>query len=217
MIAQLALELGRAGVNITDMALYPAADMSEGVVALWIAGAEAPPRAEQLVAELGFPVARRVNVRVRAGRVRRCAAALRGSPPADKSISHRAAIVGAMAPSRVRIAQLPRCGRHRSTLDAVRALGAIVQHADDEVLIRGCGLRNARAPARRDRRGQRRHADAAAARVAGLPAGSELHARRRRVDPPPPGRPDRRAAAAMGARSRPARAALPPSPCTAPR
>ena len=39
VIAQLALELGRAGVNITDMALYPAADMSEGVVALWIAGA----------------------------------------------------------------------------------------------------------------------------------------------------------------------------------
>jgi prephenate dehydrogenase len=58
VIAQLALELGRAGVNITDMALYPAADMSEGVVALWIAGADAAERAEHLVSELGFPVAR---------------------------------------------------------------------------------------------------------------------------------------------------------------
>jgi prephenate dehydrogenase len=58
VIAQLALELGRAGVNITDMALYPAADMSEGVVALWIAGADAAERAERLVSELGFPVAR---------------------------------------------------------------------------------------------------------------------------------------------------------------
>ena len=58
MIAQLALELGRAGVNIADMALYPAADMSEGVVALWIAGADAAERAERLVSELGFPVAR---------------------------------------------------------------------------------------------------------------------------------------------------------------
>ena len=38
VIAQLALELGRAGVNIADMALYPAPDMSEGVVALWVAG-----------------------------------------------------------------------------------------------------------------------------------------------------------------------------------
>jgi prephenate dehydrogenase len=58
VIAQLALELGRAGVNITDMALYPAADMSEGVVALWIAGEEPARRTEELVAKLGFPVAR---------------------------------------------------------------------------------------------------------------------------------------------------------------
>jgi prephenate dehydrogenase len=57
VIAQLALELGRAGVNITDMALYPAADLSDGVVALWIAGEEEARRAHDLVRELGFPVA----------------------------------------------------------------------------------------------------------------------------------------------------------------
>jgi prephenate dehydrogenase len=58
VIAQLALELGRAGVNIADMALYPAPDMSDGVVALWITGEPAATRAEQLVAGLGFPVVR---------------------------------------------------------------------------------------------------------------------------------------------------------------
>ena len=58
VVAQLALELGRAGVNITDMALYPAPDMSEGVVALWIAGEEQAERAEELVRRLGLPVAR---------------------------------------------------------------------------------------------------------------------------------------------------------------
>jgi prephenate dehydrogenase len=58
VIARLALELGRAGVNITDMALYPAADMKEGVVALWIAGEAPARRAEALVVSLGFPVAR---------------------------------------------------------------------------------------------------------------------------------------------------------------
>jgi prephenate dehydrogenase len=58
VIAELALELGRAGVNITDMALHPTADMTEGVVALWIAGEEAARRAEDLVDGLGFPVAR---------------------------------------------------------------------------------------------------------------------------------------------------------------
>jgi prephenate dehydrogenase len=58
VVAQIALELGRAGVNITDMALYPAADMTEGVVALWISGKPESERAAQLVAGLGFPVAR---------------------------------------------------------------------------------------------------------------------------------------------------------------
>jgi prephenate dehydrogenase len=56
VVAQLALELGGAGVNIADMALYPAPDMSEGVVALWIAGGEAATRAQRLIGELGFPV-----------------------------------------------------------------------------------------------------------------------------------------------------------------
>ena len=57
VMAQLALELGRGGVNITDLALYPAADMSEGVVALWISGSEEARRAQELVRGLGFPVA----------------------------------------------------------------------------------------------------------------------------------------------------------------
>ncbi len=57
VIAQIALELGRAGVNIADLALYPALDMSEGVVALWIVGAPDARRTERIVAGLGFPVA----------------------------------------------------------------------------------------------------------------------------------------------------------------
>jgi prephenate dehydrogenase len=58
VIAQLALALGRAGVNITDMALSPSEDMRSGRVALFIAGDEPARRAEELVTELGFPVAR---------------------------------------------------------------------------------------------------------------------------------------------------------------
>ncbi len=58
VVARLALQLGRAGINITDMALYPSADMRDGVVALWIAGSDAAQRAESLVDGLGFPVAR---------------------------------------------------------------------------------------------------------------------------------------------------------------
>ncbi len=58
VIAEVALVLGRGGVNIADMALYPAADWSEGTVALWIAGDDDARRAEELLAELELPVAR---------------------------------------------------------------------------------------------------------------------------------------------------------------
>ncbi|HTW11216.1 MAG TPA: prephenate dehydrogenase/arogenate dehydrogenase family protein [Solirubrobacteraceae bacterium] len=58
VVAQLALELGRVGVNIADLGLYPAAHMRDGVVALWISGDENADRAEQVIVELGFPVFR---------------------------------------------------------------------------------------------------------------------------------------------------------------
>lgn len=56
IVAELALALGRGGVNIEDMALHPSADMSSGAVALWIAGPEAAERAASLVRELGHSV-----------------------------------------------------------------------------------------------------------------------------------------------------------------
>src|SRR5215211_2430848 len=58
IVAEVALELGRAGVNIEDMALYPAADMSSGAISLYVAGDDEAGRAEQLVRELGHDVAR---------------------------------------------------------------------------------------------------------------------------------------------------------------
>ena len=57
VVAQVALALGRAGVNIVDMALAPAADMRSGAMTLWVAGDDAAARARGLVEELGFPAA----------------------------------------------------------------------------------------------------------------------------------------------------------------
>ncbi len=57
VIAEIALALGRAGVNIADMALSPSEDNRQGVVALWIAGERDAHRAQGLIADLGFPVA----------------------------------------------------------------------------------------------------------------------------------------------------------------
>ncbi|MEI7626135.1 MAG: 3-phosphoshikimate 1-carboxyvinyltransferase [Actinomycetota bacterium] len=70
---------------------------------------------------------------------------LRGTvtPPADKSISHRAAIFAAMSPEPVRISNYLDAADTNSTLQAVRSVGAIVEVRPDEVLVRGTGLRGA--------------------------------------------------------------------------
>jgi prephenate dehydrogenase len=57
VIAEIALALGGAGVNILDMALSPSEDNSQGIVALWIAGERDTARARELIAGLGFAVA----------------------------------------------------------------------------------------------------------------------------------------------------------------
>ncbi len=55
-IAELALALSDAGVNIEDMALHPAPDMTSGAVSLWIAGGEGAAKAAELVRGLGHTV-----------------------------------------------------------------------------------------------------------------------------------------------------------------
>jgi prephenate dehydrogenase len=57
IVAQVALALGKAGVNIVDMSLAPAADMRSGAMTLWIAGDGQAAKAAELIGELGFPVA----------------------------------------------------------------------------------------------------------------------------------------------------------------
>jgi len=68
---------------------------------------------------------------------------LRGTyePPADKSISHRAALFGAMSDEPVTVTNYLDAADTRSTLDAVLRLGAGVQEdGNGTVLIRGVGL-----------------------------------------------------------------------------
>jgi 3-phosphoshikimate 1-carboxyvinyltransferase len=66
--------------------------------------------------------------------------------PADKSISHRAALLGAMSSDPVRIENYLHAADTTSTLEAVRALGALVEVRGTEVVVRGSGLREAREP-----------------------------------------------------------------------
>ncbi len=67
---------------------------------------------------------------------------LRGSvaAPPDKSISHRAALLGAMTDTPVRIANYLDAADTNSTLAAVQQLGALAEVRPDEVVLRELGL-----------------------------------------------------------------------------
>ena len=66
--------------------------------------------------------------------------------PPDKSISHRAALLGAMSAEPVRIERYLHAADTRSTLEAVQTLGALVEIDGDDLVVRGPGLREAREP-----------------------------------------------------------------------
>jgi 3-phosphoshikimate 1-carboxyvinyltransferase len=70
---------------------------------------------------------------------------LRGAlrPPPDKSISHRAALIAAMASEPVVVHNYLDAADTNSTLQAVRSLGSIAELRADDLLVRGSGLRNA--------------------------------------------------------------------------
>ena len=66
--------------------------------------------------------------------------------PADKSISHRAAILAAMADEPVLVTNYLEAEDTLSTLAAIEQLGALVERRADGLMIRGVGLRNAQQP-----------------------------------------------------------------------
>jgi 3-phosphoshikimate 1-carboxyvinyltransferase len=69
---------------------------------------------------------------------------LKGSitAPPDKSISHRAALFAAMSDEPVSIVNYLDAGDTNSTLDAIRALGVLIEQRADELVVRGGGMRS---------------------------------------------------------------------------
>src|SRR5690606_28587184 len=67
--------------------------------------------------------------------------------PGDKSISHRYAMIGAIAEGSTRISNYATGADCASTLACLRALGVDVEQHGTEVLVRGRGLDGLRAPA----------------------------------------------------------------------
>ncbi len=62
--------------------------------------------------------------------------------PGDKSISHRAVLLGALSEGETRVHGFGRSGDTQATVDAVRALGVEIDDvADDDLVVHGAGLR----------------------------------------------------------------------------
>jgi len=77
------------------------------------------------------------------------ASSLRGtvSLPADKSISHRSAMLSALADGTCRIHNYPQSADPQSTLEVLRGLGVSMHRDDDDVLvIEGVGIDGLRPP-----------------------------------------------------------------------
>jgi 3-phosphoshikimate 1-carboxyvinyltransferase len=67
--------------------------------------------------------------------------------PGDKSISHRALLIGALADGETNVRGFGRSGDTESTAAALRSLGVQIDDvADDELVVHGAGLRGLRAP-----------------------------------------------------------------------
>jgi len=67
--------------------------------------------------------------------------------PGDKSISHRAVLIGALCDGAVRVSGFGRSADTEATIEAVRALGVDVdEHDVDTLTIHGAGLRGLREP-----------------------------------------------------------------------
>src|SRR5205823_480419 len=63
--------------------------------------------------------------------------------PGDKSISHRAVLLGAVAEGDTHVTGFGRAGDTESTIGAMRALGAEVEElGHDELIVRGAELRS---------------------------------------------------------------------------
>jgi len=68
--------------------------------------------------------------------------------PGDKSVSHRALLVGALGDGQTRVERWGRSGDTEATLAVVRALGVRVDEEDvDTLVVHGAGLRGLRPPA----------------------------------------------------------------------
>src|SRR5437870_10930902 len=69
------------------------------------------------------------------------------SVPGDKSISHRAVILGSIAEGTTRIRNFLPANDCLATLEVLRGLGVEIEYQEEALLVHGCGLNGLQEPA----------------------------------------------------------------------
>ena len=152
VLAGITQALGAERINIEDFELRHFSPERGGVLTMLVSGADEAERAAALLEAQGYGV----SVSPGAGRMKiEPASSVQGgvAVPGDKSISHRAVLLGAVADGETVIEGFGRSADTESTIAAVRALGVEVGEGGDTVRVArrracaACGRRTARSTA----------------------------------------------------------------------
>ena len=121
VLAEIMQAFGAARIDIRDFELDHISPEQGGTLTLLVSGEDEAHRAEALLESQGYGVV------VSAGRRMKIepAARIDGhiAVPGDKSVSHRALLIGALTEGETRVSNWGRSGDTESTLGVVRALG----------------------------------------------------------------------------------------------
>ena len=146
VLAGITQALGAQRINIEDFELHHVSPERGGTLTLLVTGEGEAQRAAAAARVAGL---RRRRLAGAGGMKIEPASALRGhiAVPGDKSISHRAVLLGAIGEGETTVRGFGRSGDTEATIAAVRALGVTVHEDDvDSLRIEGVGLRGLREP-----------------------------------------------------------------------
>ena len=148
MLAGIFQALGAERINVEDFEMDHLSTDRGGTLSVIVAGEAEAERAADPARGAGLRRRRRArDRRMRVEPVTRLVGHI--AVPGDKSISHRAVLLGAICDGETRITGFGRSADTEATIEAVRALGVTVyEHGEDTLHVFGKGLRGLVAPGR---------------------------------------------------------------------
>ncbi len=145
VLAEIMQTFGAARIEIRDFELDHISPEQGGTLTLLVSGEDNAHRVQGLLESQGYGVVVSPVDRMKIEPAARIDGHI--AVPGDKSVSHRALLIGALTEGETRVSNWGRSGDTESTLGVVRALGVQVDEEDvDTLVVSGVGLRGLRPP-----------------------------------------------------------------------